>query len=507
MIENIRLKPHKGLKGCDLLALGRINVVCGKNNSGKSTLLEVISRPDLSFVGRVLTREDSATLVAQTSEFMGWGNTPNFESSVYQKAAGLFAEQGSTRVWFSDDASAFSTELGALFQRLAGGRVGFDHPRVADWAKEYCNERPSSALVGAKRTLNPIAGYNYAEERRPDGSGVVNYLFRLKNADAGSPEKAHFDRIQAAFSKISGGYSLNISTRPTDGLLNLSYCPSGDTWFPADSCGLGLSDLVVLLVLALDPQYETVLIEEPESHLHPDMQRKLLIYLSEETDKQYFFSTHSNVFVTNGLVDQVLLTHFEGEVQVGEVTSRARALHDLGYSVADNLTADVIILVEGPSDVPVIEAFLTKMGTLSDFNIRLWPLGGDIMDKHDLTVFGGMKPLALVDRDPKSARVRNRFIQKCTALGIPVCQLERYSIENYFSLEALREVYHGQIDDTIMEIGPKKRLSDQLGFDVKKRSGEIARRMSITDIAGTDLHAFLESVRAAAEEGRAPLEQ
>ncbi|MEA2204408.1 MAG: hypothetical protein QOE77_1184 [Blastocatellia bacterium] len=43
-LEHLRLGPLRGLKRCDLLNLGRINVLSGKNNTGKSTLLEAASR-------------------------------------------------------------------------------------------------------------------------------------------------------------------------------------------------------------------------------------------------------------------------------------------------------------------------------------------------------------------------------------------------------------------------------------------------------------------------------
>jgi AAA15 family ATPase/GTPase len=45
--QNLELhNPDKELK-CIMADLGRINIVCGKNNSGKSTVLNAISNPKL----------------------------------------------------------------------------------------------------------------------------------------------------------------------------------------------------------------------------------------------------------------------------------------------------------------------------------------------------------------------------------------------------------------------------------------------------------------------------
>ena len=128
------------------------------------------------------------------------------------------------------------------------------------------------------------------------------------------------------------------------------------------------------------------------------------------------------------------------------VTSRATALHELGYSIADNLVSDLIILVEGPTDRPVLEEFLAKEGLLQNFSIKVWPMGGDIMSQLDLSIFtASYKVIALVDHDPGSDKERKRFEDNCTAAKIPLHRLERRSIENYFSITAFRDVFGDQI--------------------------------------------------------------
>jgi len=54
---HIRLKTHKGLKAATLSDLGKINVVCGPNNSGKTTILECIANPSLSVQGKQFDAE------------------------------------------------------------------------------------------------------------------------------------------------------------------------------------------------------------------------------------------------------------------------------------------------------------------------------------------------------------------------------------------------------------------------------------------------------------------
>ena len=217
--------------------------------------------------------------------------------------------------------------------------------------------------------------------------------------------------------------------------------------------------------------------------MHPDMQRRLLHYLRTNTDKQYFLTTHSNVFLDNTYVDRVFLTSFDGKIDVHEVTSRAQALADLGYSVSDNLVSDLVILVEGPTDVPVIEEFLKKMGLYGKYDIRTWPLGGDIMDQLDLSIFAqSYRLLALVDRDPGSDKVRRRFIGKCNTSGVQVKMLSRYSIENYFSPRALREVFGSQLPDVFSEVKPDEKLKDQIHIDVRANNRKLAANMTVEEL-------------------------
>jgi len=170
-------------------------------------------------------------------------------------------------------------------------------------------------------------------------------------------------------------------------------------------------------------------------------------------------------------------------------------LTELGYSIADNLVSDLIVLCEGPKDKPFLDEFFLKMGLTEHTNIKVWPLGGDIMDQLDLSVFQeAHKVIALVDGDPGSSAVRKRFLKKCEDLKIPVMRLERYSMENYFSLAAITSAMKVQIPEGIQQLDPKKSVFDQLGFETKKNSGRIAKEMKLQDIKGTDLEAFFSQV-------------
>ena len=55
--------------------------------------------------------------------------------------------------------------------------------------------------------------------------------------------------------------------------VSLSFAHKAQPFIRAEDCGLGLQDLLVILFFSTDKDYQVLLIEEPESHLHPECRR------------------------------------------------------------------------------------------------------------------------------------------------------------------------------------------------------------------------------------------
>lgn len=504
--QNLRLKQHKGLREAILTELGRMNVICGPNNSGKTTILECIADQKLHSVGKALDADAAARIDRLSMETKHW-NQDRFAEAYPRILIDVAAGQP---VWFSDEFERFWAAFLVVWQKMFGSSNPGTGPGLSKAYEEEFRDQPSVVLIPAKRKLETLQNVRAFEQPEPHGSGVLNFLFTAKNQVESSPERRRFDAITTAFEEISVGYEFNVFYQPRNPNsippptnAELKFRPKGGSWIQAADCGMGLQEILIILYFALASEHEVVLIEEPENHLHPEIQRRLIAFLREKTQKQFFLSTHSSVFLNTHFADRVFSCRMTDSVRVENATNRAALLTELGYSIADNLVSDLVVLCEGPKDKPVLEEFFHKMGLLDRSNIKVWPLGGDIMDQLDLSVFQESHQLiALIDGDPGSSAVRKRFLTNCGELKIPVTRLSRYSLENYFSIPAIASVMKGQMPANLTELEPEKRVCDQLGFEVKGNGWKIAKEMKLEDIKGTDFEEFLQQVATLASQRR-----
>lgn len=509
MINYLKVKKYKGITEVLLKELGYINILCGKNNSGKTSILEALNSSDNRAIGKKLDSDCLIWLTELLEKRIERLSRPNPETVKKWLKQYILKLIDDNTVWYSDEKEkildGFQIDMksyGAL-QNFNAKDSLFGLITLIDEFFRYDLDKYKSILIPPKRFLETLIGIHLNQKIEPDGKGIINRIFFLKNQDLYSKEYKTYEKIYKAFKEITE-YSFNIIPDINNN-LQIKFSKDGKDWKSADDSGLGLSDTLVMLSFIIDFDYTFVYIEEPESHLHPEMQRKFLNYTRNIKSKQFILSTHTNTFLNPNLVDKIFYIEFANNVKAIDETSKSEILFNLGYSVSENIVSDVVILTEGPTDIPIITKICKWLDIFNKYNIKFWPLGGDIMGSLDLSFIAESKNvLALVDNDPSSKVARTRFMRNCKKVGIHCHKLERYSIENYLTLDAIKNCFRDENLTKIKELKPNENIEEQIGFkskgkSIKCKNFKIIENMNLKDIEGTDLHSFCLKIKKICE--------
>jgi AAA domain, putative AbiEii toxin, Type IV TA system len=140
-----------------------------------------------------------------------------------------------------------------------------------------------------------------------------------------------------------------------------------------ENCGTGVEQIISLATFVLTtPKPGTLLLDEPHAFLHPTAERALVDFLSEHSEHRYIVSTHSAIMINSVLPDRVVHICPPGEAHRPQrvETGVSRVLFDLGYKNSDALFHDRLVFVEGKSDARIIPLLLQKDGVLDQRDLE-----------------------------------------------------------------------------------------------------------------------------------------
>ncbi len=341
MLKEISIYNFKCLHEAKHLSLGKVTLLTGVNGRGKSSFLQSLlvlsqtwrrslynvlipSDPDLVTLGSyedihsvnhreeamrmqlitddaadndfevVYQRSDSRPDIGELVDFKVGGRSPlgneeteteeETEDGLEMDAEELQEEDEMTE----DDAERNPYDMSApMLTSLQ------DHPSLMALKNIYyvaANRQPAGS------SYSPKGGIGFFT-LRPDGSNVLEAIYRL------GPEKL---RLKEMLKDIFG--SANILVREADDksiVLTMNSSDDKPEFTPAN-VGYGYSYILTMLTaLLMMKEHDTLIIENPEAHLHPGAQAAVMRILIDEAVKrglQIFVETHSDHIVNGALI-------------------------------------------------------------------------------------------------------------------------------------------------------------------------------------------------------------
>ncbi|MEG3847854.1 AAA family ATPase [Microcoleus sp. herbarium19] len=141
-----------------------------------------------------------------------------------------------------------------------------------------------------------------------------------------------------------------------------------DLAFSLSDCGTGTGQVLAILYAVLaSPEHRPIIIDEPQSYLHPGAAKKLIQILKEFPQHQYFIATHSAEIISAANPSTIVKLRYEdGKTQASmmnakDIKEQRSLLAELGVSLSDVFGADSILWVEGPTEELCFPLVLEKL--------------------------------------------------------------------------------------------------------------------------------------------------
>lgn len=301
MLNRVKIEKFKNIKEANL-DLESINVLVGSNNSGKSSILQAIQFA-VSVAQTTSTLENAKWYTSgDKSDRLQTSISPT--QLIYSPLRDVYAlalnrdlrKDYAIKVEFEFEEDGVKDNSQIIVKKGRNRNIAIEIIGSSLGKKLQSIEEPFSIFVPGLAGIPSLEEYKTPiTVRKAAARGDANNVFRnvlfLLNKDQSSWENFIRD-LQDIFPGIELDVNFN---QNLDEYINVNI-KNKDGFLPIDAAGTGVLQAIQILSYINVYKPKLLLLDEPDSHLHPSNQRKLvnkLIELSEKNAIQLIISTHS----------------------------------------------------------------------------------------------------------------------------------------------------------------------------------------------------------------------
>lgn len=351
-----------------------VNVIIGKNNCGKSSLLDLIelmdreNEKDCEWLGTARLSEELLKRHFSPGRYGGllgghhwedWGEKLVGQNIAYQRVGRRFSLVDfkfphELTYRYTDDNRR---ECLKLITQCLGN---YYHPLTKNKQRKISAERD----IVSEEQLSVVS-------INSDGSGATNAIQSYINhhdKDRTLITEILLEKLNYVLGKEGGFSEITCQLNPDNHKWEVCLYEEEKGLISLSQSGSGLKTVIlVLLNMYVIPEIENsnageykFVFEELENNLHPSLLRRLLRLIEDyavEYNCYFFLTTHSSVTLDTFIQSEnAQVLHVEHDGQQAAVSSVMNFVHqkgvisDLGAKPADLLQANGIVWLEGPSD-------------------------------------------------------------------------------------------------------------------------------------------------------------
>ena len=463
MIQKIHIENFKSIKALDI-ELDRVNILVGGNNSGKTSILQAIQfgcsiAQSLKIIAG--TKKINTTDFVRTIEAKELVYSPLKDVQALARGGKLKDtkknEYNNILITYQDESeeeTRIEIKKGTNRNIMASVNVNELSKRFGELDKPMCMFVPGLAGIPYNEEFKSESIVRKAASKGDANEVIRNVLLLL------SKDKQEWSRFQSEFQDIFPTMRIEVSfNEKIDDYIDVRIIEKKDpdakeSNLPLDAAGTGVLQAIQILSYVSVYQPQILILDEPDAHLHPNNQRRILNYifgLAEERDFQIILSTHSRHVVDLSKDVAKLMWVKNGEIQQEE-EGNVRMLMEIGAldrgDLLKNGFVEYVFITEDSTDLDMTKTFLLSNGF--DLNtVDIWSYSG--CSKVDTAIIlanfikehaPGTKIILHRDRDYLSEEEVSKYIERVTA-AVDYCFITRnLDLESYYiSASHLQYVY------------------------------------------------------------------
>ncbi|RKD95499.1 ATP-dependent nuclease [Halopiger aswanensis] len=255
------------------------------------------------------------------------------------------------------------------YQRKSINRQGIGAIFPNPYRRLIRNETQTWETIEAFREPQNQQTAGREEDLESNGSNLVQVVNTLYNN-----HRPLFNQFRERYVSIMEGVT-DVSTPYISGNDITIRIHEDEKTYDLKDISAGSKEILTLIAGIVSSQNDTslLLVEEPELHVHPGAEQEIFELIQDicrEAGIQVIVSTHSEVFVNRSEASSIARIERDESTTIRSVSEGdiSEELTDLGYNKSGLLQSNAVVFVEGRSDKRVLTAFCRKLNLDPDEN-------------------------------------------------------------------------------------------------------------------------------------------